>query len=102
MTPVIITIAVAILLCLGVGFACHKAGYNHRIKIAEAELGRAEEQAKKIVDDAKKEAEDKKRVALVEAKEEILKSKNEAERVQGPPERDKPTGKTTAAKRRKS
>ncbi len=80
MTPVIITIAVAILLCLGVGFACHKAGYNHRIKIAEAELGRAEEQAKKIVDDAKKEAEDKKRVALVEAKEEILKSKNEAER----------------------
>ncbi len=80
MTPVIITIAVAILLCFAVGFFCHKAGYNHRIKIAEAELGRAEEQAQKIVEDAKKEAEDKKRVALVEAKEEILKSKNEAER----------------------
>ena len=80
MGPVIITIAVAILLCLVVGFVCFNAGINHRKKIAEAEIGSAEEQAKRIIEEAKEEGENKKRVALVEAKEEILKSKNEAER----------------------
>lgn len=80
MGPVIAIVAVAILLCLVIGFVCFKAGISHRKKIAEAEIGSAEEQAKKIVADAVAEAENKKRVALVEAKEEILKSRNEAER----------------------
>ena len=55
-------------------------GYRYRKKIAEAEIGSAEEQAKKIVADGIKAAETKKKEAIIEAKEEILRSKNEAER----------------------
>ncbi len=82
MVAIIIAIAavVAVLLSLAVGFICFNAGVSHRKKIAEAEIGSAEEQAKKILADAAAEAESKKRVALVEAKEEILKSRNDAER----------------------
>ena len=45
-------------------------GISYRKKIAEAEIGSAEEQAKKIVNDALKTAESKKREILLEAKEE--------------------------------
>ncbi|MGN1098301.1 MAG: ribonuclease Y [Clostridia bacterium] len=62
------------------GIICYRTGYNNRKKFAEAEIGSAEEQAKKVIEEAATEAENKKRVALVEAKEEILKSRNEAER----------------------
>ncbi|MHC1695918.1 MAG: ribonuclease Y [Eubacteriales bacterium] len=55
-------------------------GIIYRKKIAEAEIGSAETQAKKIIDDAVKAAETKKKEALIEAKEEILRKKNEAER----------------------
>lgn len=55
-------------------------GYKYRKKIAEAEIGSAEEEAKKILADGIKTAETKKKEAIIEAKEEILRSKNEAER----------------------
>ena len=55
-------------------------GIFYRKRVAEKEIGSAEEQAKKIVDDASREAEAKKKEALIEAKEEILRSKNEADR----------------------
>jgi len=57
-----------------------KVGINYRKKIAEAEIGGAEEEAKRIVADAKKAAEGKKREALVEAKEEIHKNRVEYEK----------------------
>ncbi|MBR4030548.1 MAG: DUF3552 domain-containing protein, partial [Clostridia bacterium] len=44
-------------------------GISYRKKIAEAELGSAEEQAKALVNDAVKAAESKKREILLEAKE---------------------------------
>ncbi|ABB13886.1 MULTISPECIES: ribonuclease Y [Carboxydothermus] len=62
---------------VGVGVA---AGYVIRKNIAEAAIGSAEAQAKKIIDEATKAAEAKKREAVLEAKEEILKMKNEVER----------------------
>ena len=81
MEAVLIAIAVVLLLLIPVtGFICFKRGIDHRKKVAEAEIGSAEEQADKILAEAATEAENKKRVALVEAKEEILKSRNEAER----------------------
>ncbi len=81
MEAVLIAVAVVLLLLIPVtGFICFKKGIDHRKKIAEAEIGSAEEQADKILAEASNEAENKKRVALVEAKEEILKSRNEAER----------------------
>ena len=53
------------------------AGYFERRRRAEAAIGSAETQAKKILEDAIKAAETKKKEVLLEAKEEILKAKNE-------------------------
>ena len=72
-----IVAVVAIIVGLGLGFL---GGVIYRKKVAEAEIGSAEEQAKRIVDDGFKEAETLKKEALLEAKEEILKQKNESER----------------------
>ena len=55
-------------------------GITYRKKVAEAEIGSAEAQAKKIVEEGEKLAETKKKEALLEAKEEILKAKNDSER----------------------
>ncbi len=76
----IITIAVSLVLIAAASFAAFKFGINYRKKIAEAELGSAETEAKRIVEDAKKAAESKKREALVEAKEEIHKNRVDYER----------------------
>ena len=56
------------------------AGIAIRKKSAEAKIGSAETEAKRIVDEAIKEAESKKKEMIVEAKEDILKAKTEAER----------------------
>ena len=72
---ILITAAVIIGLVVGV-----IGGIIYRKKVAEAEIGSAEEQAKRIVDDGFKEAETLKKEALLEAKEEIIKQKNESER----------------------
>lgn len=55
-------------------------GLLYRKKVAEREIGSAEQQAANIISDAVKEAEVRKKEALVEAKEEILRSKNEYDR----------------------
>ena len=78
----------AILLALGafaagsVIFAVvfRKVGYNARKRIAESEIGSAEEEAKRIREDGAKQAETMKKEALLSAKEEILKQRNEAEK----------------------
>lgn len=54
-------------------------GATYRKKVAEKEIGSAEEQAAKIVEDAIKTAESKKKEALLEAKEEFLRNKTESE-----------------------
>ena len=78
MEPIAIIIsAVALIAGLGLGFF---GGIIYRKKVAEAEIGSAEEQAKRIVDDGFKEAETLKKEALLEAKEEIIKQRNESER----------------------
>jgi len=55
-------------------------GVMHRKRIAEKEIGSAEEEARRIINEAIKTAESKNREMLVEAKEEIHKSRMEAER----------------------
>ena len=55
-------------------------GIAYRKKVAEAEIGSAEAQAKKIIEEGTKIAETKKKEALLEAKEEIIKQRNESER----------------------
>ena len=72
---IIIGVVVGIvLLALGIVI-----GIIIRKKIGEAEIGSAEEQARKILEEAIKTAETKKKEALLEAKEEILQTKNEFE-----------------------
>jgi len=57
-----------------------KVGYNARKRVAESEIGSAEEEAKRIRDDGAKQAETMKKEALISAKEEILRQRNEAEK----------------------
>ena len=57
-----------------------KVGYNARKRLAESEIGSAEEEAKRIRDDGAKQAETMKKEALISAKEEILRQRNEAEK----------------------
>ncbi len=77
--PVIWTILVVVGVIVGAVIGVF-IGIALRKKIAEAEIGSAEEQAKKIIEEGEKLAETKKKEALIEAKEEILHSKNEMER----------------------
>ena len=62
------------------GVVAFKLGISYRKRIAEAELGAAEEQAKKILNDAARAADSKKKEALIEAKDEIHKLRSEADR----------------------
>ncbi len=55
-------------------------GVQYRKKVAEKEIGGAEEEAKRILNEAIKSAENKKREMMLEAKEEIHKSRAENER----------------------
>ncbi len=62
------------------GFIAFKLGVNYRKKVAEAEIGSAEEQAKKILNDALKDADTKKKEVIIEAKDEIHKLRLDADR----------------------
>jgi ribonuclease Y len=55
-------------------------GSAHRRKTAEAAIGSAEDEARRILNDAMKNAEAKKKEAILEAKDEIIKSRNETEK----------------------
>ena len=55
-------------------------GTTYRKKVAEKEIGSAEEEARRIINEAIKGGESKKREMLLEAKEEIHKSRTEAEK----------------------
>ena len=62
------------------GFIAFKIGVNYRKKVAEAEIGSAEEEAKKIINDAIKEADTRKKETIIEAKDEIHKLRTDADR----------------------
>lgn len=76
----VITAVIALIVGLAIGIP---AGITYRKKIAEAAIGSAELQAKKIIADgmnqAKADAASAKKEALIEAKEEMLRAKNEFE-----------------------
>ena len=79
-TAVLLCIICAVVAGAGCGAAAFYLGINYRKKVAEAEIGSAEEQAKKIINDAYKTAETKKKELLVEAREEIQRLRSEADR----------------------
>ncbi|NLI57115.1 MAG: ribonuclease Y [Clostridium sp.] len=73
----IVIAVIASIIASGISF---KRGIEFRRKKAEAEIGSAEEEAKKIISEAEKIAEAKKREVLLEAKEEVHKSRVELDR----------------------
>ena len=79
-TIIAIAAVVAVVLAAISGLICFRLGISYRKKIAEAEIGSAETEAKRLVDEAVKTAENKKRESLLSAKEEIMKNRNEAEK----------------------
>lgn len=72
-----IGLGVGLIVAVIAGIVCFKAGITYNRKISEAEIGSAEDEAKRIVDEAQKEAESRKKEALLEAKEEIHKDRAE-------------------------
>ena len=59
---------------------CFYLGWQYRKRTAEAKIGSAEEEAKRIVNDAIKSAEQKRKETIIEAKDEAFKLKSEADK----------------------
>lgn len=79
--PGIITFVICCIVALVVGVVLgFPLGISYRKRAAEAALGSAEEEAKRLVSDAIKASDAKKKEAIVEAKDEIYKLKQDAER----------------------
>ena len=68
----IISLVVFGVILIAVAVITFFLGVKYRMKVAEAELGSAEEEAKRLISDAIKTAESKKKEALIEAKDEIF------------------------------
>lgn len=77
---ILIGLGIGLVVAIISGFVMFKAGITYNRKISEAEIGSAEDEAKRIVDEALKEAESKKKEALLEAKEEIHRNRNELDK----------------------
>ncbi|MEG2287492.1 MAG: ribonuclease Y [Ruthenibacterium sp.] len=73
------SIILLIVLPVAVGAATFFAGIGYRRKTAEAKIGSAEDEAKRLVNDAMKSAQQKRKEALVEAKDEALQMKTAAD-----------------------
>lgn len=80
MTYLFIGLGIGILIAVIAGIVAFKAGVTYNRKISEAEIGSAEDEAKRIVDEALKDAESKKKEALLEAKEEIHRNRSDFDR----------------------
>ena len=78
--PTYVGVIIGVVCALVFGFLGVLMGIQYRKKFAEAEIGSAEQEAKRIIEEGSKVAEQKKIEALIEAKEEILKSKNELDK----------------------
>ena len=80
-STVILYCAIAFLIAFIIGgVIAFFIGIAYRKKVAESEIGSAEDQAKKIINEAYRSAEAKKKELLIEAKEEVHKIRAEADR----------------------
>ena len=73
----------SLILCIAlvvIGIVCFFIGITYRKKVAEKEIGSAEEEARRIINESIRGGESKKREMLLEAKEEIHKSRTEYEK----------------------
>ena len=79
MSPIVVVVLVLVVAAV-VGALCFYLGGENRKRTAEAKLGSAEEEAKRIVNDAIKAAEQKRKETIIEAKDEAFKLKSEADK----------------------
>ena len=80
MVPIIVlVVAVLVAIAAGVALGFYLGG-QHRRRTAEAKIGSAEEEAKRIVNDAIKSAEQKRKETIIEAKDEAFRLKSEADK----------------------
>ena len=79
MPPIVLAIVSAVVAAVISGVAFFYVGVSHRRKVAEAKIGSAEEEAKRIINDAVKSADQKRKEIVIEAKDEIFKMRNESE-----------------------
>ena len=78
--PILWVVLMVVAAAVVSGAVCFYLGGQHRRHTAEAAIGSAEEEAKRIVNDAIKTAEQKRKEATVEAKDEAFRLKSEADR----------------------
>lgn len=78
--PIWLWIVLIIVAAAIAGAVAFIAGVAHRKKIAESEIGSAEQEAKRIISDALKTAEARKKEAILEGKDEIHRQRTESER----------------------
>ena len=78
--PIWLVIVIAAAVAVVVGIVAFAAGISHRKKKAEAIIGSAETEAKRILNDAYKNAEAKKKESILEAKDEIHNLRVEADK----------------------
>ena len=79
MPPIVVVVLVLVVAAV-VGALCFYLGGENRKRTAEAKLGSAEEEAKRIVNDAIKAAEQKRKETIIEAKDEAFKLKSDADK----------------------
>ncbi len=79
-TTILITVVAAVVVGIICGIVFFLLGIKYRKKVAEAEIGSAEEEAKRIISESAKTAEVKKKEALIEARDEIHRARNESEK----------------------
>ncbi|MEG0912510.1 MAG: ribonuclease Y [Oscillospiraceae bacterium] len=80
MSPIIAAVVSAVVTAILSGAVCFYGGVAYRRKVAEARIGSAEDEAKRIVNDAIKSAEQKRKEVIIESKDEIFRMRNESER----------------------
>ena len=79
MSPIVVVVLVLVVAAVAGALGFYLGGENRK-RTAEAKLGSAEEEAKRIVNDAIKAAEQKRKETSIEAKDEAFKLKSEADK----------------------
>ena len=80
MMPILLCVVLVIVAAAVSGAVCFYLGGESRKRTAEAKIGSAEEEAKRIVNDAIKAAEQKRKETIIEAKDEAFKLKADADK----------------------
>lgn len=80
MVPIIVVVVLVVVAAALFGVSGYYIGWKNRQRTAEAQIGSAEEEAKRLTNDAIKSAEQKRKEIIIEAKDEAFKLKTDADK----------------------